>query len=292
MTAAPKPSHPKRPSHGPRRVSPTAPRLGRRGRGDAAPSLTAKPAFARSEPPRRPAPSQELPSLAGQAEPELRVCGVRGAQPSAPCPSRARRTRGDGAQQAHTPLSHQAPGPRLQRWSSYAYAQPSAPWVGNRPWCPPDQPRARPPPRARSHHHLGHKLSFAGEDEVPALHPVVDGLADHADAPDEAQLQGQVLRAEPSVRSEEQAYHTTITHPPTQHRRPPKKTGAQAEHHGLACAVNSVRAQLPARYPRCRLSGDRGAEGHPVPSVTELPSSTRGEDRDPQLSPLPAEAAS
>lgn len=49
---------------------------------------------------------------------------------------------------------------------------------------------------AAPHQHLGDHLGLAGEVEVPGLGTVADGLADQADAADEAELQGRILGTE------------------------------------------------------------------------------------------------
>lgn len=57
-----------------------------------------------------------------------------------------------------------------------------------------------PPGRHSTHHHLRHQLCFLCEVEAAALRTAADGLADHAHALHEAQLQGRVLEGQRAAR--------------------------------------------------------------------------------------------
>lgn len=64
------------------------------------------------------------------------------------------------------------------------------------------EPSSRPStPEPPPHHHLGHQLGLPGEVEGAGLRAAADGLAHHAHALDEAQLQAQVLRGEQAAGS-------------------------------------------------------------------------------------------
>lgn len=81
-----------------------------------------KSALARGKPSsHRPAPCWDLPSLEGQAEGSLQVWGSM--EVSTLSQQSPADTRGWGSVgRAHTRPSHKAPGPQLQRRSSYTYA--------------------------------------------------------------------------------------------------------------------------------------------------------------------------
>ena len=72
---------------------------------------------------------------------------------------------------------------------------------GGPPFTPPP-PNPDPHPESphrppNTHHHLRHEFGFATQSEVGAFGAAADGPADHGDAPDQAQLQGQILSTEP-----------------------------------------------------------------------------------------------
>lgn len=81
--------------------------------------------------------------------------------------------------------------------------------------CQVPHPRAitvtLPCPVLRSpYQHLENQLSLVGKDEIPGLGTGADGLADHADTLDEAQLQGQVLSAKTEVEKPEAPQPTLL----------------------------------------------------------------------------------
>lgn len=186
----------------------------------------------------------------------------------------------------HRPLPNWCPH-GIQRFCFDELLQQSKGTVTSTPCLPPTRAklRSRRWPRTGrgcAHHHLGHELGFAGEDEVPALATVVDGLADHADAPDEAQLQGQVLSTEGRVRSQGQRFpaQPQLTSPPS--------TGASPRKPVPRLGTTAWSVLLPARGlgPRCSSSpsqalSDQGSRrappGHRLTGHQEPALRQRGE---------------
>lgn len=74
-------------------------------------------------------------------------------------------------------------------WASRCRCPPALP-------SPTSPPASAPPGRHSTHHHLRHELGLLREVEAAGLRAAADGLADHAHALHQAQLQAWVLQGQ------------------------------------------------------------------------------------------------